>query len=155
MKCSVKPLSHYTALAQRSKMIRSAVISQEFFFIFVKMEYSTCSLLMATTVLLRSSHCILLQSYVEFLLAIACDLTALPQGCWRPYGAAIAIVRRYYQNAEGRRLFCSCSKQTLSLGILCDLSVLPQRCLRSYCPHLGVLQFLERRGSATIVWQGF
>ena len=54
-----------------------------------------------------------------------CDLTALPRcphgvvgdltGC---YGDRTEFPQRSFQNAEGRRLFCACSKQTASLGVL-------------------------------------
>ena len=87
----IKPLSHYTALAQRSKFIQSTVRSPEFFFIFLKWNSTALSLhshgvLAAIKALLRSSHCVLSRCY-----------RVLDVDCLRSHGtspAFMALLRR-------------------------------------------------------------
>ena len=176
----LKPVSHYTALARRSSFIQSAVRSQEKYFIFVKMEYSTALSLRSHGEQGVATHCVLSRSYVEFMLEIACNLAALPSRSMRYHGsfiAFIAITRRSHDvvwdytellwrsygaptgllsERRGTAFVLYILKtNAIPGGVLYDLTALPWRCLRSYCSHHGVLQFLERRERATIVWQGF
>ena len=74
-----------------------------------------------------------------FTLRPYCAATALLETLRRCYGDRTEFPPRSFQNAEGRRLFCACSKQTPSLGVLSrsmrshgDPTTLPRRCLRSY-----------------------
>ena len=72
---------------------------------------------------------------------LTCDLAALPLHSLRFYTALktnVVSQRSVMFYMMPRR--CHCNVMAL---------------LRMYCTHLGVLQFLECRESAAIVWQGF
>ena len=92
----------------------------------------------------KHNHCV----HTATLLRPYCSATAFPRRCWRPYGAAMAIVRSSHRALYRKPKDSVCfvhaqNKRRPSefCRVLCDFTATPRRCLRSYCDHLGVLQF--------------
>ena len=112
--------------------------SQEQSFICVIMEYSIrrwdC-VHTATKALPWRSHCVLSRSYVEFLLAIACDRTDLPSRSLQSHGALAALLETLLRcygdrtSRDGVKFVHVQNKRRPSefCRVLCDLTVLPRR----------------------------